>query len=114
MIVFWKGAGALVLIFGIVSALFTNVITSSVFNENNYFASHAWAQAMSLFIAGIASWFLGRHLNNRPGRVLVDKATGEEVTLRPTHHLMFIKMEYWGPIFWAIGLFVLLAAAVRS
>jgi hypothetical protein len=114
MIVIWKGAGALVLLFGIGAALFTNIITSSVFNENNYFAKHSWAQAMSLWIAGTACWFLGRFLNHRPGRVLVDKATGQEVTLRPNHHLMFIKMEYWGPIFFAIGLCVLFAGAMRS
>ena len=114
MIVFWKGAGVLVLVFGIVAALFTNVITSSVFNQNNYFANHAWAQGMALWIAATACWFLGRYLNNRPGRVLVDKATGQEVTLRPNHHLMFIKMQYWGPIFFVIGLGVWLAAAVRS
>src|SRR5258705_3723247 len=44
----------------------------------------------------------------RSGRVLVDKATGQETTIRPNHHLMFIKMEYWGPIFFAIGIFVLI------
>lgn len=108
MIVFWKGAGGLVLIFGIVAALLTNIVTSAVFSENNYFANHAWAQAISLWIAGTACWFLGRYLHSKPGRVLVDKATGQEVTIMPIHNLMFIKMEYWGPIFFAIGLFVLI------
>src|SRR5258706_10350622 len=114
MIVFWKGAGGLVLIFGIAAALLTNIITSSVFNENNYFARHAWAQAMSLWIAGTACWFLGRRLNNRPGRIMIDKGTGQELTIQPNHHLMFIKMEYWGPIFFAIGLFVMIRGAMTS
>ena len=114
MIVIWKGAGGLVLIFGIVAALLTNVVTSSAFNQNNYFADHAWAQAMSLWMAGTACWFLGRYLNSKSGRVLIDKATGQEITIKPDHSLFFIKLEYWGPILFGIGLFVLLASFLRS
>ena len=55
----------------------------------------------------------GRYLNGKPGRILIDKATGEEVIEKPNHHLMFIKMEYWGVIFFAIG-FVLLVARLAG
>ena len=113
MLIIWRGAGALVLLFGIISALLMNVVTSLVFNQNNYFANHAWAQAFSLWIAGAASWFTGRYLNRRPGKVLIEKATGQEVTLKPNHSLFFIKVEYWGPILFVIGVCVLFAALLR-
>src|SRR6266568_3528037 len=106
MIIIWKGAGALVLIFGIVAAVLTNVVTSSFLNDTNYFAKHSWAQASSLGIAGIACWFLGKYLNGQPPKTVKDK-TGREVKVKPNHHLMFIKMEYWGPIYFVIGMCVL-------
>ena len=112
MIIIWRGAGGLVLIFGIVSALVTNIVTSLIFKENNYFADHSWAQATSLWIAALACWLLGRYLHSRPPKIKTDKA-GREVVVAPNHHLMFIKMEYWGPIFLVIGIGVLIAGAVK-
>jgi hypothetical protein len=37
----------------------------------------------------------------------LSQATGQEIHLKPRHELMFIKMEYWGLIFAAIGLVLL-------
>ena len=104
----------MVLLFGVVAALLTNIVTSSIFGEYNYFSHHSWAQAAALGIAGAASWFLGRYLHGKPGRVLIDKATGQEVTIRPVHSLFFIKLEYWGPILFTVGLVVLIVGATRS
>jgi len=112
MIVIWRGAGGLVLIFGIVSAVLMNVVTSSFFNETNYFADHSWAQASSLWLAAIGCWFLGRYLNGQPPNIVTDK-TGREITVKPNHHLMFIKMEYWGLIFFVIGICVLIAGRLK-
>ena len=103
----------MILIFGILSALLTNIVTSLLFDESNYFAKHTWAQAVSLWIAGAAGWFLGRYLNGRPARVVIDKATGQEVLVKPKHDLMFIKLEYWGAIFCVIGLAVLIRGALK-
>jgi len=108
----WRGAGAVVIILGIASALLTNIATSWYFNETNYFARHTWAQASSLWIAAAASWFLGRYLNGQPPRIVRDKA-GNEVTIKPNHDLMFIKVEYWGLILLVIGISVLVAGFLR-
>ena len=107
MIVIWRGAGAIVFLFGILAALVTNIATSLWFDQPNYFQTHAWAQAAALWLAAIACWLLGRYLHSRPGRMLIDKATGEEIIQRPRHDLFFIKLEYWGPILLVIGFFVL-------
>lgn len=110
MIIIFRGAGGLVLLFGILAALGMNIVTSTWFDQPNYFQSHSWAQALSLWLAGAACWFMGRYLHSRPGRVLVDKVTGEEVIQRPTHSLFFIKLEYWAPILFVVGLWVLIRA----
>ena len=107
MLIIWRGAGAAVILFAILAALVTNIVTSSWFNQNNYFQNHAWAQMVALWFAGAGCWFLGRYLNGKPGRVLVDKATGQEVTIKPDHSLFFIKLEYWAPILLVIGICVL-------
>jgi hypothetical protein len=44
----------------------------------------------------------------------VDKATGKEIALRPSHSMFFIPMFYWGPIFLAMGLYVVIEAALKN
>jgi hypothetical protein len=112
MLIIWKGAGGLVLLIGIVVCLALNVITVAVFHQNDYFQTHLWAWIAALWITGALCWLLGTYLRGKPGRVLIDKATGEEVVVKPEHHLMFIKVEYWAYIFFAIGVAVLAANLV--
>ena len=107
MIIFWRGAGGLVIIFGIVAAVLGNVVASAFSNRTDYFATHTWIQVSALCFAGIPSWFLGRYLNTRPGRPVIHQQTGQAAIEEPNHHLMFIKMEYWGLIYFAIALLLL-------
>ncbi|MBI5773751.1 MAG: hypothetical protein HZA89_08420 [Verrucomicrobia bacterium] len=64
--------------------------------------------AYTLLLTGVVSGLLGYWLRRRPERTLVDKATGQEVKFRPSHSLFFIPMVYWGPIFIAWALFLLI------
>jgi hypothetical protein len=57
-----------------------------------------------LIAAGIV-WRLGRSLNQRQGRVLIDPTTHEQFVLRSDHSLFFIKMEYWAIIMLVGALF---------
>jgi nitrate reductase gamma subunit len=114
MIIIWKGAGGLVIIIGILACLFMNIITSALFNRNDYFQVFLWPKVAALWITGVSCWCLGRYLNGKPGRALIDKATGEEFYEKPNHHLMFIKMEYWGVIFVVIGLALLVVRIVNG
>lgn len=101
------------IIIGILACLLMNIITSALFNQNDYFQVFLWPKLAALGITGVSCWFLGRYLNGKPGRVMIDKATGQEVYEKPNHHLMFIKLEYWGLIFFAIG-FGLLVARIAN
>ena len=109
MIIVWKGAGWLVIIIGIVTCLLVNIITSAVFHQDNYFQAFLWPKVAALWVIGVTCWFLGRYLNGKPARAVIDRTTGREVYEKPYHHLMFVKMEYWGVIFFAIGLGLLVA-----
>jgi hypothetical protein len=63
------------------------------------------------FGAGLAIvWFLGRWLNNKPEKILIDPETGEQVVLRGGHSLFWIPMQYWA----FIGLAVMAVAGFRE
>ena len=107
MIIIWRGAGGLVLGIALVVFLALNIIISKTFEAPDYFEKNLWPKLAGFGITGACCWFLGRYLNSRPPRIVIDQATGQEIQLKPRHELMFIKMEYWGLIFAAIGLVLL-------
>jgi hypothetical protein len=107
VIIVWRGMGGIVLIVGILVSLIVNIVTSSVYEEPNYFQSHLWPKLLALLLCGAICWFLGRYLNSRPGIVVVDAQTGQQTVERPYHHLFFLKMEYWGLVYWVVAVVVL-------
>jgi hypothetical protein len=60
--------------------------------------------AFSQAVAAVAIWVVGKKLNGKPGRIMVDQATGETVELKSKHSLFFIKMEYWAFVVTAIAI----------
>jgi hypothetical protein len=55
--------------------------------------------------AAAAAWFMGRKVNTKTEKVLIDPETNEPVMLRTGggHSLFFIPMQYWAFIFLVIG-----------
>jgi hypothetical protein len=97
--VVWSGKGILSVLVLIVSfVLLVNVIPK---------AQGDYAFVLSFFIAAAFSWFMGKKWNEGEARTVVDKTTGQEFTLKPNHSLFWIKMQYWGIIFGAFGLVIL-------
>ena len=60
--------------------------------------------AFSQAVAAVAIWVVSKKLNGKPGRIMVDQATGETVELKSKHSLFFIKMEYWSFVVTAIAI----------
>jgi hypothetical protein len=103
----WRGAGAAVIVIAIAAFVMSEIVTESIFKDESYYQTHGWPKLLACWIAAILSWYLGQYLNQKQGRILIDKNTGEEVFLKPHHSLFFIKVEYWGPVFFILG-FILL------
>ena len=99
---------------GIVACLVMNIVTSSVFNQTNYFQEYLWPKLAALWLAGVACWFLGRYVNGKPPQTVIDERTGQQVLVKPSHELMFIKMEYWGVMYGVIGLVLLVLNFARN
>lgn len=112
MIAVWRGGGPVVLIIGIVACLFTNIVTSKLFDENNYFQGHLWPKIAALVTAGVGCWFFGKYLYSLPPRLLRNHK-GEDVLMKYEHDFMMIKVQYWGVIYVLIA-FVVLAVNVFS
>ncbi len=103
----WRGKGILVLIITVVMFVVLQGVTGVVFGDPRYSVTHSWVEGAACLLSAIPVYFLGRYLNNREGRMVIDKATGKEFELKRRHDLFFIRMEYWAvPL--AVGGLVLL------
>jgi len=107
MLIIGRGLGWMALIIAIIACLVTNIVTSKVFDETNYFQGHLWPKVVALGISGVCCYFLGRYVNGRPPKIVFDQRAGQHVEQKLVHHLMFIRLEYWGLIFVGIGLVLL-------
>lgn len=114
MIFIWHGAGGAALILPIIVCLVINIVTSRVFDEPNYFQGHLWPKLVALGITGLCCGVLGLYVNRKPPRIEIDEKTGQEIEVKPSHHFMYIKLEYWAVIFVAIGLVILFFNLARK
>jgi hypothetical protein len=99
--IIWRGCGILVLVITALVVVSIQLIAEAVGGEGAY---QPWMAGLGVLLSAVPVWFLGRYFNNRGARTLVDKATGQEVVLRPNHSLFFIKMEYWAAILAVSGI----------
>ncbi len=104
--IIWRGWGILVVIVAALAVVGTQLATTALFGAETYARHNAWLFPLGLALAAPIVWLLGRRLNGRGGRTLVDPATGRRVVVRRDHSLFFIRMEYWA--------IVLLLAAVAA
>ncbi|MGE5354863.1 MAG: hypothetical protein ACM3PT_01370 [Deltaproteobacteria bacterium] len=98
--IFWSGRGILsILVLIAVIAIFSAILPVD-FED--------FAFVFGFLAAGLFSWYFGKKWNHGHGRILIDKETGKEVELKSNHTLFWIKIQYWGIIFFVIGLIVLI------
>jgi hypothetical protein len=96
-VIIWTGWGILVFVFGLGALVIAQALANAVLGAG-YYETNAWPKIAAAVVAAILMWLVGRRLNGAPGRTVVDKQTGREMTLRRRHTFFFIPMEYWAPI----------------
>ena len=99
----WKGYGILVPIATILVCLGMQLGLDNLFYKG-YYNTEKWPIPLALSISAVIIWFVGRRLNKDTERTLVDPKTGEEVKLVTNHTFFWIKVEYWAPIVFILGL----------
>src|SRR6266542_584087 len=105
--IIWKGWGILVVVITVATSIVVQGVVGVAFGDPQFYKTHDWPKGVALLSAAAAVYFAGRYFNNKPGRVMIDKATGQEIVLRRVHSLFFIRMEYWAFVLAAIGVVVL-------
>jgi uncharacterized membrane protein YhaH (DUF805 family) len=108
-----RGAGMLVPLFGILSALLMNIVTIKLF-DHSYYQEHSWPKLAVLLLAGVACLVTGLLLKRKrlrdavKERAYIDSLkTGDLRDLAfsgPRDHLMFIPLQYWSLIYFAAGI----------
>lgn len=106
--IIWSGYGFLVPLFAIAAIAVAQIVAPSAKYSSNPLSGIVTFVLLAL--AGAAIWFLGKKFNTAPGRTVIDKQTGQEISLRRKHSLFFVPMEYWGPIVAVGGLLLAFSA----
>lgn len=102
--IIWRGFGCLAIPI-IAGCFFWVEVWFELISSHEFYRDHGWPKVVAGLVAAVAVWFIGSYLNSRPGRALIDKQTGEEVVIRPSHDLFFIPMQWWSFAAVAIGVF---------
>jgi tryptophan-rich sensory protein len=105
--IIWKGWGILVAVIFFAIGALVGLFTQSFFHNPYYYEENGWPKFLTFSLAAGAVWYLAHYLNKKPGRVVIDKETSQEITLKPQHDLFFIKLEYWPYILFLIGVILL-------
>ena len=105
--IIWSGFGFLVAVIVFGASLALNFAFNAWLGDD-YYDTHKWPFAVSLFVSAVICWFFGSALRKRTSQTVIDKATGQEMVLnRSNHTLFFIPMHIWAPILVVIGVVVL-------
>jgi hypothetical protein len=96
--IIWSGWGFLVAIIAFGASLAMELGTEALVGDDRYYQVQAWPLALALALSGAIVWTVGKYLQARGARVVIDKATGQELTIGGQHRFFFIPMHYWGPV----------------
>lgn len=113
MFIIWSGWGFLTIpIVGVVSIVVGVIANLAFAATGSPPQSIVMAADLGLFAGAAANWYIGKRLNNVPGRELLDPATGERILLTRRHKLFWIQMQYWSIPVAVLGLGYLLIMLV--
>ncbi len=105
--IIWHGKGILVLVFSAFAFFVAALIVKLMNLQPPYIAV---AYGVTEIPAGAAIWMFARRIESGPDRVFIDKASGQEISVRPSAgSLFFIPTRYWA--FVLPGAFILAAIA---
>ncbi len=103
MIIVWAGWGIIVPAILFVAAMGAGVLEKLLVQQGVPVPGLGYT--IMGVAAGVAIWLINRALESRPGRVLIDKATGREFKVGASSgSFFFIPTRYWSYIAVALGL----------
>ena len=105
----WRGWGFLALIIPVVLGILSEQACEMWLGDG----APGWSFQLGIGAGLLIVWFLGRHLNTKPDKILIDPETGEQVALRKDHSLFWIPMQYWAFV-WLVWLALAWAGIIKA
>jgi hypothetical protein len=105
MFVIWSGRGIVAGLVGFACLFLTQAAVNAGTHDGRFYASHGWPKLLGLWVAAALVWPLGRALNRRTERRLLDPGSGRWVLVRSGggHSLFFVPVQYWAVIYLILG-----------
>lgn len=107
----WRGRGWLVLLAAIAAFVITAIVADALGFRDATPPTY-FVEILSTVAMFVPIWIYGNKWN-AVERVLIDKATGEEFTVRGRHSAFGIPMQYWALI-WPVVLVAILGYTVAK
>ncbi len=104
----WKRAGVL----GFIIPLSLSILAEFGFEEfynKTFYKNSQFAMPLVFVVSSIIIFLLGRWLNSSPPKFLLDLESGEVVKQHNFHTMFWIKLEYWGFIWFLIAFWIFFA-----
>src|SRR5262245_2635438 len=111
MFIIWSGWGIVAGFVGVASLILTQVVVNAATHDERFYAVHGWPKLLSLWVAAAVIWLVGRSLNRRTERRLLDPESGRWVRVQSGggHSLFLVPIHYWWVVYLILG--VVCAAA---
>jgi hypothetical protein len=105
----WQGLGAFALAIPLLLIVGVYLAVYVVFGADAAARFGTAGSGLALLASAAILWKMAQRLAARPTRVLIDKETGEEITLREQHTMFWIPLRYWAILDAILGVIVLVA-----
>ena len=73
-----------------------------------------WAASLGLALAAVINYLLHRLSLLQKGKVFIDKESGQEVVMRPSHSLFFVPLRFWPWICGALSIWWLTLGFIQK
>jgi hypothetical protein len=103
----WKGWGLMALGIPLLCSLLIEAALNSLYGDN-YYKTSDWEMPLVLIVSALFVYSFGTHMNNKPGRILIDPENNETVELKRTHSMFWIPLQYWSVIIIAVSIWMYL------
>jgi len=111
--VFWSGFGFLAIIIPAIVLIVTQIVID-FFLGKGFYTNHYIIQSFGLYLSSIFIWVIGKYLQKRKAKVLIDKETGKEVIIDYSNHtFFFIKLHYWSIACIVFGLYITISNIIN-
>ena len=101
----WKGWGIMALLIPLVCSLLVEAVVDYKYGIE-FYKSNNWAMPLVFALSSTIVFSLGRTLNSRPGKVVIDIETNQQIELKKTHSMFWIPLQYWAVIIMALSIWM--------